>query len=71
MNEIIDQYIGKDCLIYTMNSSNVSGVVTAVKDGWVSVDNGTDLDAVNLDYIVRIRVYPRDKKGKRKTFVSD
>ncbi|MDO4573530.1 MAG: hypothetical protein Q4C13_09180 [Clostridia bacterium] len=70
MNEIVKRYIGKDCLIYTMNSQ-LSGVVKEVVDGWLVVDNGTDEDAVNLDFIIRIRNYPRNKNGKRKSIVTD
>ena len=71
MTELIKRYIGCDCLIYTMNGSNLSGVITEMADGWISVDNGTGIEAVNLDYIVRIRNYPTNKQGKRKSFVTD
>lgn len=70
MNEIIAKFQGKNCLVYTMNSQ-VSGVITAINEGWIELDNGKDKDAVNIDYIIRIREYPKTKKGKKKAIVLD
>ena len=70
MYEIVKNFIGKDCLIYTMNSQ-VAGTITEVADGWLCIENGKDTDAVNVDYIVRIREYPKNKKGARKSIVTD
>lgn len=70
MSDLINEYIGKECMIYTM-SSQLAGTVKAVVDGWVSVDNGKEVEAVNLDYIVRIRPYPLTKSGKKRSLVVD
>ena len=71
MNDIIAKFQGKDCLVYTMNGSQISGTVKGIRDGWIEIDNGKETQAVNLDYIVRIREYPTDKKGKKKSVVFD
>ncbi|MDO4572766.1 MAG: hypothetical protein Q4C13_05300 [Clostridia bacterium] len=67
---IIDQFIGKECLVYTM-SAQITGTIRSVQDGWLVIDNGRELDSVNLDYVMRIREYPRNKSGKKKSVVLD
>ena len=72
MNKIVMGYVGKECLIYTMSSSEiVTGVVEAVEDGWITVRSfdGQTTEAVNAEYVTRIREYPRNKNGKRKAIV--
>ncbi len=54
MTELIKNYIGKECVIYTM-SAQLTGVIKAVEEGWVSVESGKAIEALNLDYIIRIR----------------
>lgn len=68
MNELIQKFIGKECIIYTMNSEsgNISGTVNELKDGWLVISNETGEEIVNVEYVVRIREYPRDKKGRKK-----
>lgn len=66
MAGIVENYIDKECIIYTMNSQ-VSGFIKEVKDGWIVVDTGNDKDIINLQYVIRIREYPKNKKGKKKT----
>ena len=70
MNEIIKQFKDKECLVYTM-SSQVSGVITAVCDNWIEIDSGKEKSVVNIDYIMRIREYPKNKSGKKKSVVLD
>ncbi len=73
MYEIIKDYIGKDCIIYTMQgSAAVDGIVENVADGWITLKTpGTDdVQAINLEYVTRVRVYPVDKNGKRKTIFA-
>lgn len=75
MNDIIQNFIGKECLIYTMNGSTttIAGIPETVKEGWMTVRSfdGSSTEAVNLEYVTRVREYPRDKKGKRKSVVLD
>lgn len=72
MTEMIEKYIGKECLIYTCSSSaQITGVIRSCKDGWIEVENNGQSDIINCEYIVRIREYPRNKKGKKKSVVLD
>ena len=70
MTDLVKNYIGRECLIYTINSQ-LAGVIKEVDGSWITVDNGKDLEAVNLDYVIRIREYPRNKNGKKKAIVGD
>ena len=72
MNKLVLNYIGKECLIYTINNSNIAGTVEAVEDNWVTVRSfdGQNTEAVNIEYVTRIREYPRNKKGKRKAILD-
>jgi hypothetical protein len=74
MIDIIKDFIGKECIISTMKS-DVIGVVESVQDNWVRVkttaneaSDGNTSDIINIDYISRIRLFPRKKTGKKKTF---
>ena len=71
MNHMIEKFIGKDCLINLGSGSVADGVVKSVAEGWVELE-GKDgnLQAVNVDYISRIREYPKNKKGKRKVVIE-
>ncbi|WP_296725026.1 hypothetical protein [Ruminococcus sp.] len=71
MNELIKNYIGKEVIIYTHSSSGVTGTVTRIEDNWIEVeDKYGNKEAVNSDYISRIKEYPRNKKGKKKMVVA-
>lgn len=72
MEESAKKYIGKECLIYTALGSEgtVKGVIKEVSDGTVTVDSNGNSETVNLDFVVRIREWPKNKKGKRKTFFA-
>ena len=69
MEDMIREYLGKDVVIYTLGrSSMVSGVLDLVKDGWCVIKDfeSGEAQTVNLEYVVRVREYPKDKNGKRK-----
>lgn len=73
ISEVIKRFIGKECIITTMNE-NAIGMVEAVEDNWIIVSSiesrtgGTEI--INIDYISHIREYPKNKKGKKKVIVS-
>lgn len=71
MYELAQKFIGKECLIYTFNSSQLTGTIKEVNEGAILIENGDNLEAVNFDYIVRIREYPRKKNGKKKSVILD
>lgn len=70
MVELAKQFIGKECILYTLNNQ-ITGTVLEVSDGAVVLENNNTREIVNLDYIIRIREYPRNKNGKKKSVVLD
>lgn len=72
MTEMIKNYIGKECLIYTCTSgSTVTGVIRSYNDGWIEIEQNGQCDIMNCEYITRIREYPRNKNGKKKGVILD
>ncbi len=70
MEELAKQFIGKECILYTLNNQ-ITGTIVEVSDGAVVLENNNTRELVNLDYIIRIREYPRNKNGKKKSVVLD
>ena len=67
MHELLEKYIGKECTVYTLGDNNVTGTVTALKDGWLNIaDKLGNEEALNLDYIVRVREIPLNKNGQKR-----
>ena len=71
MVELAKRFIDKECLIYTFNSNQIVGVIKEVSNGAILLDSKGTIEAVNLDFIVRIREYPKNKKGKKKSVILD
>ncbi len=72
MVELAKRFIDKECLIYAFDSSHqFEGVIKEVTDGAVLIEKDGKIEAINLDFVIRIREYPRDKKGKKKSVVLD
>lgn len=71
MPHMIEKFIGKDCIINLGSGGTADGIVKAVSEGWVEIEDRSGVtQAVNIDYISRIREYPTNKKGKRKVVVE-
>ena len=72
MLELAKRFIGKECIIYAFDSSHqFEGIIKEVTDGAILVEKDEKLEAINLDFVIRIREYPRNKKGKKKSVVLD
>lgn len=69
MTELAKRFIGKECFISTFNSQ-VVGVIKEVTDGAVLIENNENPEIINIDYIVKIKEYPRNKNGKKKLIVG-
>lgn len=70
MKELAQRFIGKECIIYLFSSQVEATIVEATEGGIVIERNGQQ-EVINYDFIVRIREYPLDKNGKKKSFVVD
>lgn len=72
MIELAKRFIGKECLIYSFDSNHqFAGTIKEVSDGAILIENNGSVEAVNLDFVIRIREYPKNKKGKKKSVVLD
>lgn len=73
MKELVKKFIGKDCIINTFNSQLDGRLLEVSEDGGAILIERMDkqVEAVNLDYVIRLREYPTKKNGKRKDIVLD
>lgn len=72
MKELAKRFIDKECMIYAFDSNHVfDGVVKEVTDGAILIQKDDKIEAINLDFVIRIREYPTNKKGKKKSVVVD
>ena len=74
MEALAKQFTGKECIIYTItsNDGSVQGTIREVSAGGMLIEDAQgQLQAVNLEYVTRIREYPRNKKGKKKSVILD
>ena len=69
MKELAKQFIGEECIIYTItsNDGSIQGVIKEIDDGGMVIErNSGEREIVNLDFVTRIRQYPRKKNRKKK-----
>ena len=72
MKELAKKFIDKECLISSFDSNHqFEGVVKEVCDSAILVEKNGTVEAINLDFVIRIREYPKNKNGKKKSVVLD
>lgn len=74
VKELAKQFIGEECIIYTItsNDGSVQGVIKEIDDGGMIIErNSGEREIINLDFVTRIRQYPKKKNGKKKSVVFD
>ena len=67
MLELAKRFIEKDCLIYLFDGSQYTGVIKEVVDNAMLIEENGELIAVNLEFVARLKEFPKNKKGKRKS----
>ena len=66
MKELAKRFIDKECVISSFDGNHqYEGIVKEVTDGAILVEKDGKTEAINLDFVIRIREYPRNKKGKK------
>ena len=70
MFELAQKFLDKECIIYTFNSQ-ITGTIKQVNEGGILIEKSDTLEAVNFDFIIRIREYPKNKNGKKKSIILD
>ena len=72
MKELAKKFIDKECMIISFDSNHqYEGVIKEVSDSAILVEKNGNIEAINLDFVIRIREYPKNKKGKKKSVVLD
>lgn len=74
MKELAKRFVGQECIIYTItsNDGSVQGVIKEVTDSGMLIEKKTgELEIINLEFVTRIREYPRKKNGKKQSVVLD
>ena len=71
MQELAKRFIGKDVLINTISSGSADGILKEVTDNAVMLEKDGKETVINLDYVIRLREYPKNKNGKRKSVILD
>ena len=72
MKELAKRFIDKECLISSFDSNHqFEGVIKEVSDCAILVEKNGTVEAINLDFVIRIREFPKNKKGKKKPVVLD
>lgn len=71
MKELAKRFIDKECLISSFDSNHqFEGVIKEVSDSAILVEKSGTVEAINLDFVIRIREFPKNKKGKKKAIVG-
>ena len=71
MKELAKRFIDKECVIYAFDSNHAfDGTIKEVTDGAILIEKNGKTEAINLDFVIRIKEYPRNKKGKKKSELS-
>lgn len=70
MLELAKRFMEKECIIYTFNNQ-LEGTIKEINGNALLVENKGKPEVVNLDFVVRIREYPRKKNGKKQSLVLD
>ena len=72
MKELAKRFIGKECLIYSFDGGRqFEGIIKEVDENAMLIEKNGELEAINLDFVIRIREYPKNKNGKKKSIVVD
>ncbi len=70
MKDLAKRFIDKECLITAFDSNHqFEGVIKEVSDSAILVEKKEAVEAINLDFVIRIREYPKNKRGKKKSVV--
>ena len=72
MKILAEKFIGKECLISSFDSGHqFDGVIREISDNAILIEKNGTVEAINLDFVIRIREYPKNKNGKKKSVVLD
>ena len=70
MVELAKRFLEKECVIDPVEHQ-VIGVIEEVSEGAILLKTESGMQMLNLDFVERIREFPRNKKGKKKSVILD
>lgn len=59
-----------ESIVYTFDSKEVIGTLKEVIGGALLLERTDSTEAINLEFVVRIRYYPRKKDGRKKSIFT-
>ena len=62
MKELATRFIGKECVIYFFDGNQQTGIIKEVTEGAILLEKKDRLEAMNLDFVLRIKEAPKSKK---------
>ena len=69
MRELSNRFIGKECVIQSLEGQIV-GIIKQVSESGILIENSNhNEEIINLELVVSIKEFPRNKKGKKKIIV--
>ncbi len=71
MTEFAKSFVGKECVIYMFNGNQHVALIKEVTQGAILIEKEDSNEIINLDFVTRIREYPKKKNGKKKSIVLD
>ena len=62
MKELATRFIGKECIVCFFDGNQRAGVITEVTDGALLLEKNGNVEALNLDFVLRIKESQKSKK---------
>ena len=62
MKELATRFIGQECVVYFFDGNQQTGIIKEVTEGAILLEKKDRLEAMNLDFVLRIKEAPRSKK---------
>ena len=62
MKELAVRFIGKECVVCFFDGNQRTGVITEVADGALLLEKNGNTEALNLDFVLRIKESAKAKK---------
>ncbi len=72
IEEAFSRFVGKEVIVYTVSNGLATGgliecTLDEIGDGWLRIKQENDNESIlNIDNVIRVRDYPRNKNGKKK-----
>ncbi|MDE6036445.1 MAG: hypothetical protein K2G36_11140 [Ruminococcus sp.] len=59
----------EECIIYTEGVMIIARIIE-IGDGFIIIDEKDSESVVNIEHIIRVRSYPKNEKGKKKSIFT-